>query len=107
VISTPNIQHPESLNDLVARITSVIGRETIPDRVVRTSDQLEPDRHDPRALRRRTAHDNIHPPEKLDTAPANYGSGAYAAASRAEAVVSWELKRVRQCAAPGFRGSQC
>jgi K+-sensing histidine kinase KdpD len=32
VTSAPNIQHPESLNDLVARITTVIGRETIPDR---------------------------------------------------------------------------
>jgi two-component system sensor histidine kinase KdpD len=37
VISTPNIHHPESLNDVVARITNVIGRETIPDSVVRAA----------------------------------------------------------------------
>jgi two-component system sensor histidine kinase KdpD len=41
VYSTLNIQHIESLNDVVARITRVRIRETIPDRVFDTADDVE------------------------------------------------------------------
>src|ERR1700753_2172308 len=41
VISTVNIQHLESLNDVVNRITGVPQRETVPDAVVRAADQIE------------------------------------------------------------------
>src|SRR5206468_7435926 len=41
VISTVNIQHLESLNDVVEQITGVKQRETVPDAVVRAADQLE------------------------------------------------------------------
>src|SRR4051812_20330355 len=41
VISTVNIQHLESLNDVVERITGIRQRETIPDHVVRAADQIE------------------------------------------------------------------
>ena len=41
VISTVNIQHLESLNDVVEQITGVKQRETVPDEVVRRADQLE------------------------------------------------------------------
>ena len=41
VISTLNIQHLESLNDVVQQITGVPQRETVPDAVVRAADQLE------------------------------------------------------------------
>ncbi|HEU5206527.1 MAG TPA: histidine kinase, partial [Gaiellaceae bacterium] len=41
VISTLNIQHLESLNDVVEQITSVKQRETIPDEVVRRADELQ------------------------------------------------------------------
>src|SRR5256886_98746 len=41
VVSTVNIQHLESLNDVVERITGVPQRETIPDAVVRAADQVE------------------------------------------------------------------
>ena len=41
VISTLNIQHLESLNDVVEQITGIKQRETIPDEVVRRADQLE------------------------------------------------------------------
>ena len=37
VISTVNIQHVESLNDVVTSITGIVQRETVPDRVVRTA----------------------------------------------------------------------
>ena len=41
VISTVNIQHLESLNDVVKQITGVEQRETIPDEVVRRAEQIE------------------------------------------------------------------
>src|SRR6478672_65080 len=41
VISTVNIQHLESVNDVVERITGAKQRETIPDAVVRRADQIE------------------------------------------------------------------
>ena len=41
VISTLNIQHLESVNDVVEQITGVKQRETIPDAVVRAADQIE------------------------------------------------------------------
>ena len=68
VISTVNIQHLESLNDVVERITGVKQRETIPDEVVRAADQVELVDMTPFALRRRMAHGNIYPAEKIDAA---------------------------------------
>ncbi|MGH2717613.1 MAG: histidine kinase, partial [Actinomycetota bacterium] len=68
VISTVNIQHLESLNDVVERITGVAQRETIPDAVVRAADQIELVDMSAEALRRRMAHGNIYPPEKVDAA---------------------------------------
>ena len=41
VISTVNIQHLESLNDVVERITGIAQRETVPDEWVRRADQIE------------------------------------------------------------------
>src|ERR1700712_626312 len=41
VISTLNVQHLESLNDVVERITGAAQRETVPDRVARAADQVE------------------------------------------------------------------
>jgi two-component system sensor histidine kinase KdpD len=40
VYSTVNIQHIESLNDLVARITGVVVRERIPDRILEEADEV-------------------------------------------------------------------
>ena len=72
VISTVNIQHLESLNDVVETITGVPQRETVPDAVVRAADQVELVDMTPEALRRRMAHGNIYPPDKIDAALANY-----------------------------------
>jgi two-component system sensor histidine kinase KdpD len=72
VISTVNVQHLESLGDVVARITGVRQRETIPDTVVRAADQIELVDITPEALRRRMAHGNIYKPEKVDASLANY-----------------------------------
>jgi two-component system sensor histidine kinase KdpD len=72
VISTVNIQHLESLNDVVQRITGIAQRETIPDDVVRLADQVELVDMAPEALRRRMAHGNIYPAERVDAALGNY-----------------------------------
>ncbi|MFF9453558.1 sensor histidine kinase [Streptomyces flaveolus] len=72
VISTVNVQHLESLNDVVRQITGVPQRETIPDEVVRRAEQVELVDITPEALRRRMAHGNIYPPEKVDAALTHY-----------------------------------
>ncbi|WP_249044624.1 sensor histidine kinase, partial [Crossiella equi] len=72
VLSTVNIQHLESLNDVVHRITGVPQRETVPDEVVRDAEQVELVDVTPEALRRRMAHGNIYPAHKVDAALGNY-----------------------------------
>jgi two-component system sensor histidine kinase KdpD len=72
VISTVNIQHLASLNDVVTQITGVTQRETVPDAVVRQADQIELVDMSPEALRRRMAHGNIYPAERIDASLANY-----------------------------------
>ncbi|WP_327048775.1 sensor histidine kinase KdpD [Microbispora sp. NBC_01189] len=72
VISTVNIQHLESVNDVVFQITGIPQRETVPDEVVRRADQVELVDMSPEALRRRMAHGNVYRPEKIDAALSNY-----------------------------------
>ncbi|WP_030454091.1 sensor histidine kinase [Herbidospora cretacea] len=72
VVTTVNVQHLESLNDVVEEITGVPQRETVPDEVVRRADQIELVDMSPEALRRRMAHGNVYAPEKVDAALSNY-----------------------------------
>ncbi|WLW50293.1 ATP-binding protein [Streptomyces sp. YU58] len=72
VITALNIQHLESLNDVVEKITRVPQHETVPDDVVRRATQIELVDMPPEALRRRMAHGNIYQPDKVDAALANY-----------------------------------
>jgi two-component system sensor histidine kinase KdpD len=72
VLSTVNIQHLESVNDVVEKITGVRQQETVPDAVVRAAEQVELVDITPEALRRRMAHGNIYAPEKVDAALGNY-----------------------------------
>lgn len=72
VITTVNIQHLESLNDEVERITGVRQRETVPDEVVRTADQIQLVDMSPDALRRRMAHGNIYRAEQIDASLTSY-----------------------------------
>ncbi|HEY0869960.1 MAG TPA: DUF4118 domain-containing protein [Acidothermaceae bacterium] len=72
VLSTVNIQHLESLNDVVEKITGVPQRETIPDAIVRSADQVDVVDLSPEALRRRMAHGNIYGPDKVDAALGHY-----------------------------------
>ena len=93
VISTVNIQHLESLNDVIERITGAKQRETIPDAVVRAADQQELVDMDPHALRRRMAHGNVYPPEKIDAALSNYFREGNLGALR-ELALLWMTDRV-------------
>jgi two-component system, OmpR family, sensor histidine kinase KdpD len=93
VISTLNIQHLESVNDLVERITGVKQHETIPDAKVRAAEQVELVDMTPEALRRRMAHGNIYPAERVDAALANYFRPGNLAALR-ELALLWVADRV-------------
>jgi two-component system sensor histidine kinase KdpD len=72
VISTVNVQHLESLNDVVTQITGIEQQEKVPDEVVRAADQIELVDITPEALRRRLAHGNVYTPERVDAALSNY-----------------------------------
>lgn len=72
VISTVNVQHLESLNDVVAQITGIEQKETIPDLIVRQAAQVELIDITPEALRRRLSHGNVYAPDRIDAALSNY-----------------------------------
>jgi two-component system sensor histidine kinase KdpD len=72
VISTLNVQHLESLNDLVENITGVKVRETIPDRIVDEADEIELVDMSPEALRSRLRHGNVYPPAQARAALENF-----------------------------------
>ncbi|MGH9126303.1 MAG: DUF4118 domain-containing protein, partial [Acidimicrobiales bacterium] len=93
VISAVNIQHLESLNDVVERITGIAQHETIPDSVVRAADQIELVDMSPEALRRRMAHGNIYRSDQIDAALANYFRPGNLAALR-ELALLWVADRV-------------
>ncbi|MFI9720076.1 DUF4118 domain-containing protein [Streptomyces sp. NPDC052396] len=93
VISAVNIQHLESLGDVVESITGVRQRETVPDEVVRRADQIELVDMSPQALRRRMAHGNIYKPDKVDAALSNYFRPGNLTALR-ELALLWTADRV-------------
>jgi two-component system sensor histidine kinase KdpD len=72
VVTTLNIQHLESLNDLVASITGVRVRETLPDWILDQAEEVELIDISPYALRQRMKHGNIYPPERIETALNNF-----------------------------------
>ncbi|HYM49919.1 MAG TPA: hypothetical protein VET65_05025 [Candidatus Limnocylindrales bacterium] len=72
VISTLNVQHVESFNDVVERITGIAVRETIPDRVLDTADEIQFIDISPEALRKRMRHGNVYKLDTIDTALANF-----------------------------------
>jgi two-component system sensor histidine kinase KdpD len=68
VVGTVNVQHLESLADIVETITGVQVRERIPDRVVDDADEVEIVDMSPQALRQRLKHGNVYPPERAERA---------------------------------------
>ena len=86
------------MNDVVEQITGIKQHETIPDAVVRAAEQIELVDMTPEALRRRMAHGNIYPPEKVDASLANYfRQGNLARAARARACCGWRTGSTRRC----------
>jgi len=72
VISTLNVQHVESVNDVVEKITGIVQRETLPDRVLDLADEIQFIDISPEALRKRMRHGNIYGADKVETALANF-----------------------------------
>lgn len=72
VTTTVNVQHIESLNDVVEKITGVAQRETVPDAVVRGADQIEVVDLAPQSLRDRLSAGHVYPAERIDAALSNY-----------------------------------
>ncbi|MFJ2784314.1 MULTISPECIES: ATP-binding protein [unclassified Streptomyces] len=93
VVSTVNIQHLESLGDVVESITGIRQQETVPDEVVRRADQIELVDMSPQALRRRMAHGNIYKSDKVDAALSNYFRPGNLTALR-ELALLWTADRV-------------
>ncbi|MBF2007296.1 MAG: sensor histidine kinase KdpD [Chlorogloeopsis fritschii C42_A2020_084] len=72
VYSTMNIQHLESLNDLVARITGVVVRERIPDRILDEADEVVVVDVTPETLQERLLEGKIYAPQKIQQALNNF-----------------------------------
>lgn len=68
VITTVNIQHLESLADIVESITGSPVRERVPDRVVDDADELEVVDLSPRALRERLERGQVYPADRAEQA---------------------------------------
>jgi two-component system sensor histidine kinase KdpD len=68
VLSTVNVQHLDSLADIVESITGSPVRERIPDRIIDEADEVELVDMSPHALRQRMRHGNIYPPERAERA---------------------------------------
>jgi len=72
VYSTVNIQHLESLNDLVARITGVVVRERVPDRLLEEADEVVVIDVTPETLQERLLEGKIYAPQKIQESLQNF-----------------------------------
>ncbi len=95
VITTLNIQHLESLNDVARLITGVEQQETLPDAVARRAGQIELVDMTPEALRRRMVHGNVYPPDRIDDALTHYFRPGNLTALR-ELALLWVADRVEE-----------
>lgn len=72
VLTTVNVQHIESLGDVVQQITGVVQRETVPDRVLRRADLIEVVDLAPQSLQDRLAAGHVYPADRVDAALSHY-----------------------------------
>lgn len=93
VITTVNVQHLESLNDVVESITGIRQGETVPDAVVRGATTVELVDMSPQALQRRMAHGNVYAVDKVEHALTHYFREGNLAALR-ELALLWLADRV-------------
>ena len=98
VLSTLNVQHLESLNDVVTRITGSDQREKVPDAVVRAADEIELVDVSPERLRVRLRDGEVYRPERVDAALGNYFRVGNLTALR-ELALLWLADRVDEALA--------
>src|SRR5262245_38404074 len=72
VYTTINVQHIESLNDVIAQITGVIVRETVPDRIVERADEVELIDLTPDDLLQRLKEGKVYLPQQAERAVQNF-----------------------------------
>src|SRR5262249_12548869 len=72
VFSTLNVQHVESLNDVIAQITGVVVRETLPDSVLEKADDIELVDLTPEELIDRLKEGKVYIPEQAASALQNF-----------------------------------
>jgi two-component system sensor histidine kinase KdpD len=72
VMSAVNIQHLETLNDAVARVTGVRARETVPDTFLERADEIMNVDVTVEELRNRLREGKIYKPEKVEQALTNF-----------------------------------
>ena len=72
VLTAVNIQHLETLNDAVARVTGVRVRETVPDTFLERADEVVNVDVTVEELRNRLRQGNIYKPEKVEQALTNF-----------------------------------
>jgi len=60
VITCLNVQHVDSLNDAVEKLTGLVQRETVPDDVIAAADRVDLIDVDPEALRARVGRGEVH-----------------------------------------------
>ena len=95
VLSTLNVQHLESLNDVARQVTGVEQHEKLPDQVARRADQIELVDMTPEALRRRMVHGNVYPPDRIEAALTHYFRPGNLTALR-ELALLWLADRVEE-----------
>jgi two-component system sensor histidine kinase KdpD len=93
VVTTVNVQHLESLNDVVQAITGIRQTETVPDAFVRAAAAVELVDMSPQSLQRRMAHGNIYAADKVEHALTHYFREGNLAALR-ELALLWLADRV-------------
>ena len=74
VFATLNIQHVESLNDVVARITRIRVRETVPDSILDQADDIEVIDLSPEDLIKRLREGKVYVPQQAERAIRHYFS---------------------------------
>src|SRR5881227_857101 len=72
VYTTVNVQHVESLNDVVAKVTGVVMRETVPDSVFEQADEVELIDLPPDDLLQRFREGKVYIPGQAQEAIANF-----------------------------------
>jgi two-component system, OmpR family, sensor histidine kinase KdpD len=98
VITTLNIQHLEGLGDTILRLTGTTVRETLPDGILSLADDVVLIDVTPETLRQRLREGKIYPPERCETALANFFRTENLFALRElalrEALRAWHRERI-------------